>query len=100
MRAGRPHISRLARAAYAQTCLLRTSGNFCLHRLDSTHCAPAIWGAEQELPPFVWRVSVFMSPARFVCDDADLAERAIVEAGISDKITIRRGDAARLADIF
>jgi len=29
-----------------------------------------------------------------------LAERTIVEAGVSDKITVKRGDAAQLADIF
>jgi S-adenosylmethionine-dependent methyltransferase len=29
-----------------------------------------------------------------------LAERTIVEAGVSDKITLKRGDAAQLADIF
>jgi S-adenosylmethionine-dependent methyltransferase len=29
-----------------------------------------------------------------------LAERTIVEAGVNDKITIKRGDAAQLADIF
>jgi SAM-dependent methyltransferase len=29
-----------------------------------------------------------------------LAERAVVEAGVRDKITVKHGDAARLADIF
>ena len=29
-----------------------------------------------------------------------LAERAIVEAGVGDKITVKRGDAAQLPDIF
>jgi S-adenosylmethionine-dependent methyltransferase len=29
-----------------------------------------------------------------------LAERTVVESGVSDKITIKRGDAAQLADIF
>ena len=29
-----------------------------------------------------------------------LAERTILKAGVSDKITVKRGDAARLADIF
>jgi len=29
-----------------------------------------------------------------------LAERTIVEAGVSDKITVKRGDAAEMADIF
>ncbi len=29
-----------------------------------------------------------------------LAERTIVEAGVSDKITVKHGDAAQLADIF
>ena len=50
-----PHISRHPRAAYAQTWLLRTCRNFCPHRRESTRCAPSISGAEQELPPFVWR---------------------------------------------
>ena len=29
-------------------------------RREPTRCAPSISGAELELPPFAWRVSVFM----------------------------------------
>lgn len=58
-------------------------------------------GAEQELPPFVWRglgthVTLLDSSPTML----ELAERTIVQAAVSHKITVKQREAARLADIF
>jgi S-adenosylmethionine-dependent methyltransferase len=100
MRADTPHISRLPRGLRAdltfaslQEFLPATSGVNSLRALD-LGCGTG--AAAVRLARLGVHVTLLDSSATMLA----LAEQTIVEAGVSDKITVKRGDAAQLADIF
>jgi len=101
MRADMPHNLRDSRGPPTRKTWLCEPAESSARIGGATAARPRSRVLEQELAAVrLVRLGIHVHLARFVCGDTGSGGTHDVEAGVSDKITVKRGDAAQLADNF